>query len=76
MNNLRRKRILKVAEQLDDLNRELDELQQEEQDAFDNLPESLQYSEKGETMEEHISEIQDVIGEVDDIKERLTLITE
>jgi len=51
MNNARRKAIKKIAEQLDILKSEFEALKDEEQEAFDNMPESLQSSERGEHME-------------------------
>lgn len=44
MNAKRRKKIQGICD-------ELDVLMEEEQEAFDNLPESIQYSERGEVFE-------------------------
>jgi len=44
----------------------LEDIISEEQEAFDNLPEGLQYSEKGEAMEQNIEqmdEARDLIGD-------------
>lgn len=74
MNAQRRKAIAKIKDQLDDLRLELEELAQEERDAFGNLPESIQYSERGEAMEqaadgmdEQASNLQDIIDALDEI---------
>ena len=43
----------------------LELIKDEEQEAFDNLPESFQYGEKGERMEEVISYMDDAFGELE-----------
>lgn len=52
---------------------EREENKDEEQDAFDNLPESFQYSERGEQMEEYISDIEEAF---DNLEEAEGLISE
>lgn len=51
----------------DDINEVLDE----EQEAYDSLPESLQYSAKGDDMNEAISNMEAIIGQLDFICEDL-----
>jgi len=43
----------------------------EEQDSFDNLPENLQSSERGEIMEEAIDELQTAIDSINDAMEHI-----
>lgn len=38
MNNARRKRICKIADALNELKSQIDELYEEEQEAFENIP--------------------------------------
>ncbi|MGN1155841.1 MAG: hypothetical protein ACI4TK_06665 [Agathobacter sp.] len=64
MNAKRRKRISEIIEQLEGLSTEIEEVMNEEQEALDNLPESLQYSERGEQMEEYISSLEDAMNYV------------
>lgn len=52
MNKERRKTIAKLREQLEEIASELENLADEEQDAYNNLPESLQQSERGTMMED------------------------
>lgn len=54
MNKIRRKKLAKIKEKITDLKYELEEIKEEEQDCFDNLPYSLQASSKGEEMDENI----------------------
>lgn len=72
MNKVRRKalaNIVTMLEKLDELREEireqLAEIQDEEQEALDNMPESLQESEKGEQMQEYIDAMENVTGELD-----------
>jgi hypothetical protein len=54
MNNQRRKALAKLIKQLEESTSYLQSILDEEQDSFDNMPDSLQYSEKGERIEEAI----------------------
>jgi len=58
----------------DDLINALDEIKQEEQDAFDGLPESLQGSEKGENMSNAISELEQAISELGEAKDLVSAL--
>lgn len=54
MNAAQRKRIATILSELETLRGSVEELQGEEQDKYDNMPESLQSSDRGESMEEDI----------------------
>ena len=71
MNNKRRKRIENIIGQFQDLQTELTLLAEEEQDAFDNSPESIQESDRGTDMQENIDELNDVCYELDNLADRL-----
>ena len=51
MNKDRRNRIEKCISQLEDIKTELECIRDEEQEAYDNLPEGIQMSERGDTMQ-------------------------
>ena len=64
MNKDRRKRLEALSGRLEDVRTELqdiideiDAIKEEEQEAYDNLPESLQESERGCTMQENIDSL-------------------
>lgn len=59
MNKIRRKAIEDLVTKMSALKGELEKIQDEEQDVFDNMPENLQSSEKGMNSEEAI----DLMGE-------------
>lgn len=61
MNKARRKEIARAIELMDEAREILEAVKDEEQEAFDNMPESLQCSERGETMEEYIGTLEDVV---------------
>lgn len=61
MNNKRRKAIEQIAVKLEDLKTEFEFLRDEEQEAFDNLPEGIQASERGEAMETIIYNMEEVL---------------
>jgi methyl-accepting chemotaxis protein len=73
MNKQRRRAILSVIDQLGNISQEVNDIQCEEQEYYDNMPESLQSSEAGERAEEVsgiLEEITDSIGElVEQLKE-------
>lgn len=71
MNKERRQKIGKIIERLEDIAAELEALADEERNAFDNLPESLQYGERGEAMEAAADDLEDVSGEVSELASRL-----
>lgn len=66
MNNNRRKAINAIIDKLESLKDELETIQDEEQEYFDNMPESLQESERGELSEESIENLGIVIDSIAD----------
>ena len=67
MNKDRRKTIRKIIEQLEGLKEDLDMVKTEEEEAFDNLPEGFQESERGEAMQEGIDVMEDAYGDLESI---------
>jgi hypothetical protein len=67
MNRQRRKELARIYNVLQDCVSDLEFVRDEEQEAFDNLPESLQYSEKGELMEECVDNIESVITDLENV---------
>jgi len=63
MNKKRRAAIDSETESLRLIHGELTMLMEEEQDSFDNLPESLQDCEKGQAMTESVDNLQEAKGE-------------
>jgi hypothetical protein len=67
MNKGRRKAIELISLQAEELKGQIECLRDEEQDYFDNMPESLQSSQKGEDCEMHISFMDVAIDSLDEV---------
>lgn len=72
MNANRRKNLDEILNRIDELARMAESIREdvemvleEEQDAFDNLPESLQDSERGERMQEAIDALENALDGLD-----------
>ena len=76
MNKARRKELERACQLLNDAKDIIEEVRDEEQECFDNMPEGIQYSERGDQMQENIdtldsvsSDLDDTIGYVNDVIE-------
>ena len=74
MNKQRRTEIANIVTELELLKERLDKVLSAEQDVFDNMPENLQYSMRGEESQEAIdnmdgalSDLENVISQLEDI---------
>lgn len=76
MNAVRRKSISKIWDKLEELKIDLEALADEEREAFENLPEGIQYSERGEAMEEAADSLQEQADALQDILDALSEVTE
>ena len=61
MNKQRRNRIFKMVERINEIVGILEATRDEEQEALDNLPESIRESERGERMEEYIDALDNAV---------------
>lgn len=73
MNKRRRAAIEDIRTRLEGLKEELEFLQEEEQEAFDNLPESLQGGERGQQMDDYISKLGDAASDMENAIDNLDL---
>ncbi|QXV73539.1 hypothetical protein [Rhizobium phage RHph_X2_30] len=76
MNKERRKAIEVLAGKLDELKGDIDTLLQEENDYFDNMPESFQNGEKGERAQAAIDALQEAYDSCEAAFEALNTATE
>jgi division protein CdvB (Snf7/Vps24/ESCRT-III family) len=74
MNNARRKVIDELTRRLDALKEEFQSVVDEEQEYFDNMPESLQTSERGQSSETAISCLDSAICSIEDALSELSNI--
>jgi len=65
MNKERRQEIRKAISKLQDVNLLIEDLKNEEEYAFDAMPESLQESKRGEAMQDAIYELEEAEGAID-----------
>lgn len=71
MNKARRQELYDVCSLLEDARCRLEEIRDDEQDAFDNLPESLQYSSRGDAMQEALDTLDGWNDEIMDLSEKI-----
>lgn len=64
---IRGKRIQEASELIAKAQRIIESVKDDEQEAHDNLPESIQYGEKGQQMKEYIDMLDKVYGHCDDL---------
>lgn len=75
MNKDRRARISAAISALEGLGALLRDLENEEQEAYDNMPEGLQSGDRGNTMQDTINYLASAAGEVEQAAEELGNIT-
>ena len=77
MNKQQRKRLNELIEHVEGIVTELDEMAQEEQEKYDNMPEGLQESERGEALQDAADNLQqahdDLENWCDEIRDNLEL---
>lgn len=62
MNDARRKKIARMISFLEGLEVDIQEILDEEREAFDNMPEGLQGSERGEAAQEAIDALENAVS--------------
>ena len=72
MNKQRRKELEKAVALLAEARELIEVCKDEEQDAFDNLPENFQESERGEQMEEYIYNMEEAIDAIEEVECNIT----
>ena len=76
MNNNRRGRLKRAHELLKSAAAIVEHVKDEEQDSFDNLPESFQDSDNGQRMEEAVSHLEDALSAIEEAGECIELAGE
>ena len=67
MNAQRRKAISKLIEQIEGIQSDIEMYKDEEEECYYNLPDSIQESERGEAMQDAISQLDDAYNSLDDV---------
>lgn len=71
MNKQRRERLSKLISQAEAMSAELEAIRDEEQEAFDNMPENMQGGERGDKMQEAIEAMDTAITSLEDFNGQL-----
>lgn len=71
MNKIRRKKLEEVRTLIEKVDGLLQEIRDDEQEAFDNLPEALQGGERGEAMEAAMDAMDEVLSDLEGVNEPL-----
>lgn len=66
MNKARRKELDRAADMLREAYSIIESCRDDEEDAYDNLPESFQDGERGEEMQEYIDVMDEAMDKIDD----------
>lgn len=72
MNKQRREQVKTAIESLNEANELLEQVGNEERDAYDNMPEGLQYSERGCQLEENADKLVDYRDTLNDYTSEIT----
>jgi signal transduction histidine kinase len=72
MDNQRRQELYDVTSFLDDAIDRLEEVKNDEQDAFEAMPEGFQNSIRGDNMQEAIDNMENIILHIEEIKEEVS----
>lgn len=71
MNAKRRKEIERLYTKLEDIKADIENIRDEEEEAYDNLPESLLDGERGEKMQDAIANLENATTSIDDVLDYL-----
>lgn len=76
MNNADRKELARAREMLDNAKGIIEMVAEAETDKFDNMPENLQGSERGEKFEENADALIEIASSIDDIQSEINELQE
>lgn len=76
MNKQRRKELEEAVRLLEEAYSTIEIIMEQEQEAFDNMPEGLQESERGEQMQENIDNLDSCLSDLENVKEQVEEVIE
>ena len=71
MNNIRRKNLDQAAAMIAEARAMIDACREEEEEAYENLPEGIQESERGQTMQDYIDSMDAIISDLETLEETI-----
>lgn len=72
MNKVRRNAIENILTKLADIQSDIESVCEDEQEAYDAMPENLQYSERGDSMQEAIDNLEYAVSSLEEVIDYLT----
>ena len=76
MNRNRRERIAAAINLIEDIKEQITNIMDEESEAFDNLPEAIQESQRGEDMDQNVCDLDEVCETLESAVDQLNEILE
>lgn len=76
MNKARRKRLEKALGMIADARSIIEEVKDDEQDAFYNMPDNIRESERGDQMDENICTLDEIVCDLEEIESKIEEIIE
>ena len=76
MSKDRRSRLEDIVGQLEFLKADIESIHEEEYEAYSNLPDGIQESERGEAMSENCDSLEQIVSDLDDVISNLNEIVE
>lgn len=76
MNKDRRKRLQEVCDALEGQLATLEEIRDEEQESYDNYPESLQESERGQALYQNVESLESAYNDLESLMESIQEVLE
>lgn len=76
MNTARRKQLKQAAELLSQAQAIIESVRDDERHEYDNMPESLQYSERGERMSENVDVLNTMLEDISGLFDNIDELTE
>jgi len=69
MNKARRKWLSDIYEAIENAKNEIENIREEEQESYDNIPENLNMTDRASTMEENIDNLDYIVSSLEDALE-------
>ena len=76
MNKKRRQQVSDISDKLEEIQVDIENVRSDEDYAYENLPETVRYSEKGEAMLDAIGNMEDALSSVGDAIDYLNSVLE
>lgn len=76
MNRKRRQEVNNISNKLEEIQSDIESIRGDEEYAYENLPESIKYSTRGEAMQDAICNMEDALSSIGDAIDYLNDIVE